>query len=100
MNELVSLLVSAQHSKQGVSVHIGEVIACILARIASTPENRDAVRQSGATAVLLEWLSPDWHAHPKVQSAALGALASLAYEHLPTASHICTLHRTLPSSHY
>ena len=58
-------------------VHISEVAVSILARLAEHPKERENISEAGAINILVQWLNDEWIHFPRVQEAALDALASM-----------------------
>ncbi len=58
-------------------MHISEVAVSILARLAENPKERESISEAGAISILIQWLNDEWSHFPRVQEAALDALASM-----------------------
>ncbi|KAI8916597.1 armadillo-type protein [Powellomyces hirtus] len=72
-------------SDRAVPVRVTEVAAGILAKVAVTHDNQMQIARSGAIPLLANVLDARWNASPKVQEAALDALANLCRDN-PTIS--------------
>ncbi|KAJ3018520.1 Armadillo repeat-containing protein 8 [Thoreauomyces humboldtii] len=64
-------------SKRQVPVRVSEVAAGILAKVAVTHDGQMQIVQSGAIPLLTAMFEPRWNPYPKMQEAALDALANL-----------------------
>ena len=92
INDLISLL-GESPAPSSVSIHIAEVAASILARIAENdPQARDAIASTSATSFLVKWLHGRWSVYPKVQEAVLDALASLCKDNPRVAKSVAFSH--------
>ncbi|KAJ3357937.1 hypothetical protein HDU91_005336 [Kappamyces sp. JEL0680] len=74
---LVALSRPPAQSSSPASIHISEIAVSILARLAEKQRERQSLSDSGCISILIEWLSDDWVNVPRVQEAALDALASM-----------------------
>lgn len=58
-------------------IQISEVAVSILARLAENEKERESISEVGGISILVEWLNDNWSHYPRVQEAALDALASM-----------------------
>ncbi|KNC97089.1 uncharacterized protein SPPG_07484 [Spizellomyces punctatus DAOM BR117] len=75
-------------SQRTVPVRISEVAAGILAKVSLAHEEQMHVARAGAIPLLVALLDVRWSAYPKLQEAALDALANLSRENPTTAQMI------------
>ncbi|KAI8822623.1 armadillo-type protein [Fimicolochytrium jonesii] len=84
LEDLIQLLVPLKESfpchspELHAPVRVAEVAAGILAKVCVTSDDQKKIAASGAIPLLLALLTPEWNQlYPKVQEAALDALANL-----------------------
>ena len=71
-----------------VAIQIADVSLMILCRLALIGRVRQLIPLCDGIPILIEWLNEKWTAYPKVQEAALDALASLCISNPALASEI------------
>jgi armadillo repeat-containing protein 8 len=59
------------------AIQISEVAVSILARLADQELQRESLSRAGVVSILVAWLNDEWSGFPRVQEAALDALASM-----------------------
>lgn len=75
---LVTLSKPPTHTAlKSASISISEVAVSILARLADCSNVRQNLCEAGGVDLLADWLNDDWSHFPRVQEAALDALASM-----------------------
>ena len=71
-----------------LAIQIADVSLMILCRLALIERVRELIPVCDGIPILIEWLNDKWNTYPKVQEAALDALASLCIGNPALASEI------------
>lgn len=74
---MISLSQPPQLPISKTSLQISEVAVSILARLADQELLRETLSKAGVVSILVAWLNEEWTGFPRVQEAALDALASM-----------------------
>ncbi|KAJ1343326.1 hypothetical protein BSLG_002352 [Batrachochytrium salamandrivorans] len=88
---LTTLVSDTMAHNSSLAIHIAEVAASILARIAEcSTVARDLIFDTGVVVSLFKWLDPKWAVFPRVQEAVLDILARLCYNNPVVAKTIAS----------